>query len=77
MLNAATTPAAAPAKVNTNMSDKKVIAGLVESIVSRVATENNIDEGEARVLVGGLIRRLESQIVAVLKPANLTIAPTA
>lgn len=54
--------------------DKKVLAGIGEAIVASVMEKHNIEESEARALVGGLLRRLAPQIVEKITPPTLTLA---
>ncbi len=37
--------------------DKKVLVGIVNAIVTEIATENSLEEGEARALVGIWLRK--------------------
>lgn len=54
--------------------DKKVLVGIVENMVAQVVAKHNIEESEARTLVGGLLRRLTDQIVAKIEPPTLTLS---
>lgn len=54
--------------------DKKVLAAIGEDMVAKVVAKHNIEESEARALVGGLLRRLTDQIVAKIEPPTLTLA---
>lgn len=54
--------------------DKKVLVGIVEGMVAQVVAKHNIEESEARTLVGGLLRRLTDQIVAKIEPPTLTLS---
>ena len=37
--------------------DKKVLVGIINAIVAEIATENGLDEGEGRALVGIWLRK--------------------
>ena len=54
--------------------DKKVLAAIGEDMVQKVMAKHNIEESEARALVGGLLRRLTEQVVDRIAPPTLTLA---
>lgn len=57
--------------------DKKILAGIVDSIVKNVAAKHGIDEGMARGLVGFALQKNAEAIANLVSIGTLGAAATA
>jgi len=54
--------------------DKKVLNGIISGIVEEIAKENELEEGEARALVGIFLRRNKDKLKSgALAPFLVTL----
>lgn len=54
--------------------DKKVLTGIIGGIVEEIAKENELEEGEARALVGIFLRRNKDKLKSgALAPFLVTL----
>jgi len=57
--------------------DQKVLKGIVDGIVTKVAEQNGLEQGEARSLVGIALRKNADVIANLIKNPTLTLtSPT-